>query len=42
MSFAGNPAGQVITIESMELNVDIDDDRFAMPEPTATDEKAGE
>jgi outer membrane lipoprotein-sorting protein len=42
MSFAGNPAGQVITIESMELNVDIDDDRFSMPEPTATDEKAGE
>ena len=42
MSFAGNPAGQVITIESMELNVDIADDRFAMPEPKATDQEAGE
>jgi outer membrane lipoprotein-sorting protein len=42
MSFAGNPAGQVITIETMELDVEIDDDRFAMPEPAAPEEKAGE
>ena len=42
MSFAGNPEGQVITIEDIELNVEIDDDRFAMPEPTATEEEAGE
>ena len=42
MSFAGNPAGQVITIENMELNVEIDDARFAMPEPKAAEEEAGE
>jgi len=42
MSFAGNPAGQVITIETIELNVEIDDDRFTMPEPKATEEDAGE
>ena len=42
MSFAGNPAGQVITIEKIELNVEIDDDRFTMPEPKATEEEAGE
>ncbi|GAF96696.1 unnamed protein product, partial [marine sediment metagenome] len=42
VSFAGNPAGQVITINTIELNVEIDDDRFAMPEPKATEEEAGE
>ena len=42
MSFAGSPAGQVITIEKMELDVEIDDDRFTMPEPKATEEEAGE
>lgn len=42
MSFAGNPAGQVITIEKMDLNVEIDDDRFTMPEPKAAEEEAGE
>jgi outer membrane lipoprotein-sorting protein len=42
ISFAGNPAGQVITIDNMELDVEIDDDRFAMPEPKETEEKAGE
>jgi len=42
MSFAGNPAGQVITIENMELNVEIDDSRFAMPEPRAAEAEAGE
>jgi outer membrane lipoprotein-sorting protein len=42
MSFVGSPAGQVITIEKMELNVEIDDDRFTMPEPRAAEEEAGE
>jgi outer membrane lipoprotein-sorting protein len=42
MSYAGNPAGQVITINTIELNVEIDDDRFVMPEPTATDDEAVE
>lgn len=42
VSFPGNPAGQVITINTIELNVEIDDDRFAMPEPKATEEEAGE
>jgi outer membrane lipoprotein-sorting protein len=42
MSFAGNPAGQVITIEKIELDVEIDDDRFTMPEPKATEEEASE
>lgn len=42
MSFAGNPAGQVITIEEMDLNVEIDDDRFTMPEPKAAEEETGE
>ena len=42
ISFEGNPAGQVITMEKIELNVEIDDDRFTMPEPKATEEEAGE
>jgi len=42
MSFAGNPEGQVITIDSIELNVELDDDRFAMPAPNATGDEAGE
>ena len=32
MGVAGNPAAQVITINQVDLNVDIDDDRFTMPE----------
>jgi hypothetical protein len=32
----------VITIENMELNVEIDDARFAMPEPEAAESEAGE
>jgi outer membrane lipoprotein-sorting protein len=42
MSFGNDPAGQVITIEKIELNVEIDDDRFTMPEPKAAEEEAGE
>ena len=42
MSFAGQPAAQVITIENIEIDAEIDDSRFAMPEPKATEEKAGE
>ena len=42
MSLAGNPAGQVITIEKIALNVEIDDDRFTMPEPKASEEEASE
>ncbi len=42
MSFGSDPAGQVITIEKIELNVEIDDDRFTMPEPKAAEEEAGE
>jgi outer membrane lipoprotein-sorting protein len=42
MSFGGNPAEQVITIANTTLNVEIDDDRFAMPEPKATEEEAAE
>ncbi len=33
----GGPQRQTITIEKIELNPEIDDSRFAMPEP-ATDE----
>jgi len=42
VSFPGNPAGQVITINTIELNVEIDDDRFVMPEPKTTDDESGE
>ena len=42
ISFEGNPAGQVITMDTIELNVEIDDDRFTMPEPKATEDEAGE
>jgi hypothetical protein len=28
----GAPSGQVITIETVELGVDVDDEMFAMPE----------
>ncbi len=42
MSFAGNPEGQVITIDTIELNVELDDDRFTMPTPKATGDEAGE
>jgi len=31
MSFQGNPAGQVITLNTIELGVDLADDRFTMP-----------
>ena len=31
MGFPGNPAGQVITLHTVELGVDLADDRFAMP-----------
>jgi outer membrane lipoprotein-sorting protein len=31
MSFPGNPKGQVITINTIELGVDLADDRFTMP-----------
>lgn len=34
----GAPGGQVLTIEKVEVNVDIPDDRFAMPAPAETDE----
>lgn len=33
--FEGAPAGQVITIDKIELNVDLPDDRFAMPAAAA-------
>jgi outer membrane lipoprotein-sorting protein len=42
ISFEGNPAGQVLTMENIELNVDIDDERFTMPEPKETEAEAGE
>jgi outer membrane lipoprotein-sorting protein len=42
MSFAGTPDGQVITIDTIELDIELDDDRFSMPEPTATGDEAGE
>lgn len=32
---AGAPAGQVITMETIEVNVDLPDDRFTMPEAPA-------
>jgi outer membrane lipoprotein-sorting protein len=39
MSFGGGPAQQVITLETIELDIDIADERFSMPEsataPTA-------
>jgi outer membrane lipoprotein-sorting protein len=41
MSFGGGEAQQVITIEKIELGVELPDDRFAMPEKTA-EEKAEE
>jgi hypothetical protein len=31
MSFGGGPAQQVITLETIELDIDIADDRFSMP-----------
>jgi outer membrane lipoprotein-sorting protein len=31
MGFPGNPAGQVITLNTIELGVDLADDRFTMP-----------
>ena len=42
ISFEGNPAGQVLTMDSIELNVDIEDDRFTMPEPKESEAEAGE
>lgn len=42
VSFEGNPAGQVITMDTIELDVEIDDARFTMPEPKANEEDAGE
>ena len=36
----GAPAGQVLTMESIELNVEVEDDFFAMPEPPAESEAA--
>lgn len=38
MQFEGMPMTQSISIESAEFNVDIDDSRFAMPEPAAAAE----
>lgn len=39
----GQPTGQVITIEKIELDVDAPDDLFAMPEPSEkTEEEAAE
>ena len=38
----GAPAGQVITITSVELGVEIDDSRFVMPEVTPQEETATE
>jgi len=42
MGFPGNPAGQVITINTIELGVDIADDRFAMPAKKAGEEAPSE
>jgi outer membrane lipoprotein-sorting protein len=42
ISYGGGPAAQVITISSIELGVDIPDDRFAMPEKAAEGEAAPE
>jgi outer membrane lipoprotein-sorting protein len=37
LSFGGGEAQQVITIQSVELGVELDDERFAMPEKAATE-----
>jgi outer membrane lipoprotein-sorting protein len=42
MSFDGSEAQQVITIESIELGIDLPDERFAMPEKKETAEQATE
>ena len=42
MSFGGGEAQQVITIESVELGVDLPDERFAMPAKAVAEEPAGE
>jgi outer membrane lipoprotein-sorting protein len=42
LSFGDNPAQQVITIESIELGVELLDDRFAMPEKTEEEAPAEE
>jgi hypothetical protein len=36
MSFGDNPAQQVITLNSVEFDVELPDERFAMPEPAET------
>jgi len=38
---AGTPAGQVLTIEKVEVNPEIADDHFAMPAPTTVEKPAG-
>ncbi len=38
MGFPGNPRGQVITLETIELGVDLADDRFTMPESEASED----
>ena len=42
MSFGGGDAQQVITIETIELGVDLPDERFAMPEKAEAEAPAAE
>jgi len=42
MSFGGGETQQVITINSIELGIELDDDRFAMPEKTEAEVPAAE
>ena len=42
MGFPGNPAGQVITLNTIELGVDLADDRFTMPAKKASEEATPE
>jgi outer membrane lipoprotein-sorting protein len=42
ISVGDGPAGQVLTIDSIELDTEIADDRFTMPEPAAAAAEAGE
>ena len=42
MSFGGGDTQQVITIESIELGIDLDDERFAMPEKAEAEAPADE
>jgi hypothetical protein len=38
IAYGGGPPNQVVTIDSVELDVDIPDERFEMPEPAAAAE----